>query len=156
MIDFSNLLSRDRVFADLAGESRQGVFRKLSEELSDAVEIDSRLILEALIERERLGSTAVGNGVCIPHVRMPDLAQPIGVFARLATPVDFDAMDERHCDLVFMLLAPECEDSSHLRALAQVSRAFRQADLRQALRDANTPGKIATLLGLQMEQGQAA
>ena len=65
-------------------------------------------------------------------------------------------MDDRHCDLVFMLLAPECEDSSHLRALAQISRAFRQADLRQALRDADAPGQIAALLGVQMKQGQAA
>ena len=156
MIDFSNLLNSDRVFESFTSESRQSVLRKLSEVLADAVGIDSRVILEAVIERERLGSTAVGHGVCIPHVRLPGLDEPIGAFARLAAPVDFDAIDERHCDLVFMLLAPEREGSAHLRALAQISRALRQADLREALRSAKAQDDMATLLGVKVQHGQAA
>lgn len=156
MIDFSNILSVDRVVADLAGESRQMVLRKLSEMLADEAQIDSRLVLEAVIERERLGSTAVGNGVCIPHVRLPGLVDPIGAFARLKTSVDFEAIDDRHCDLVFMLLAPEREGSAHLRALAQISRAFRQASFREALREASGVSDMAALLGIMVEHGQAA
>ena len=156
MIDFSNLLTPERVYADLGGESRQAVLRKLSEILADIVDIDSRLVLEAVIERERLGSTAVGNGVAIPHVRLPGLVEPIGVFARLRTPVDFDAIDERHCDLVFMLLAPEREGSAHLRALAQISRALRQVELRAGLREAISADDVADLLGVKVERGQAA
>lgn len=156
MIDFSNLLRRENIFADLIAESRQAVLRQMSEMLSEAVGIDSRLVLEAVTERERLGSTAVGNGVSIPHVRLPGLTQTIGAFARLSTPVDFEAIDERHCDLVFMLLAPELEGSAHLRALAQISRAFRQASFREALRSADSAPDIAALLGAKKEQGQAA
>lgn len=156
MINFSNLLTSNRIFEQLSGESRQGVFRQLSEAMGEAVDIDSRLILEAVIERERLGSTALGNGVCIPHARLPGLNEPIGTFARLAAPVDFDAIDERHCDLVFVLLAPELEGSSHLRALAQISRAFRQANFRAALRAAKSHSELAGLLGVDAKQGQAA
>lgn len=156
MINFSNLLNADCVFLDLAGESRQAVLRQLSEVLGDAAGIDARTVLEAVIERERLGSTAIGDGVSIPHIRCEGLSEPIGAFARLATPVDFDALDGRHCDLVFMLLAPECEGSAHLRALAQISRGFRQGEFREAVRAAKTNDEIVSLLGVDEEQGQAA
>lgn len=134
MYDFSNLLDEHSIFLPLVGESRHSTLRTLSDALATRTEIDSRDILEAIIERERLGSTGVGDGVAIPHARLRGLTKSVGAFARLETPIEFDAIDERPCDLIFMLLAPESDGGDHLRALAQVSRAFRQAEFRSGLR----------------------
>lgn len=155
MHNFSNLLEEERIIVPLAAEGRQGVLRALSEVMAQATGLDHRDVLEAVIERERLGSTGVGDGVAIPHVRLGGLTQSIGAFARLETPADFDAIDDRPCDLVFMLLAPETEGSDHLRALAQVSRAFRQAEFRATLRSAGTVQDTAIFL-LKTDRGQAA
>lgn len=134
MHDFSSLLDKSTIFDPLRADSRQSVLRELSEALAVRTGLDERDILEAVIERERLGSTGVCDGVAIPHVRLSALTKSVGAFARLEAPVDFEAVDDKPCDLVFMLLAPESEGSDHLRALAQVSRAFRQQDFRALLR----------------------
>ena len=156
MIDFSNLLDESVIFDPLTVDSRQGVLRALSEGLAMRADLDPRVVLEAVTERERLGSTGVGDGVAIPHVRLEGISMPIGAFARLTTPVDFEAIDDRHCDLVFMLLASEREGSDHLRALAQVSRAFRQAQFREELRADRNSGNLAALLLSPEKTGQAA
>ena len=156
MPDFSNLLDESVIFDPLPADSRQGVLRALSDGLAARAELDPRIVLEAVTERERLGSTGVGDGVAIPHVRIEGITQPIGAFARLSTPVDFEAIDDRHCDLVFMLLASEREGSDHLKALAQVSRAFRQANFREELRADSNSGNLASLLIAQDDKGQAA
>lgn len=156
MPDFSSLLDSSVIFDPLIADSRQGVLRALSESLAQKTGLDPRLVLEAVTERERLGSTGVGDGVAIPHVRLEGIQTPIGAFARLSQPVDFDAIDERHCDLVFMLLASEREGSDHLRALAQVSRAFRQPKFRQMLRAEQNAGNLANVLLPHAARGAAA
>lgn len=156
MPNFSNLLDESVIFDPLIADSRQGVLRALSEGLAARAGLDSRLVLEAVTERERLGSTGVGDGVAIPHVRLSGDFQPMGAFARLSKPVNFDAIDDRPCDLVFMLLASDCEGSEHLRALAQVSRAFRQASFRDELRASYNSGNLAPLLLGTRKKGQAA
>ena len=156
MIDFSNLLNESVIFDALQADSRHAVLRKLSEALAERSGIDSRIILEAVTLRERLGSTGVGEGVAIPHVRLAGIDTPIGAFARLATPVDFEAVDEAACDLVFMLLAPDTEGSAHLKALAQVSRVFRQSGFRDELRGASDVGTMSNLLLGQIKRGHAA
>ena len=155
MHDFSNLLVESSIFDPLHADNRRSVLHALAETLADRSHLDARDILEAIIERERLGSTGVGDGVAIPHARVPGLEHSMGAFARLETPIDFEAIDDRPCDLVFMLIAPETEGSDHLRALAQVSRAFRKADFRTALREGHAKGGIAAFL-LPSGQGQAA
>ena len=98
------------------------------------------------MQRERLGSTGVGEGVAIPHARLADVKAPIGALLVLGEGVDFDAVDERPCDIIFMLLAPMTSGADHLRALAQVSRAFRHGDVRERLRQATTPAEIMSIL----------
>jgi PTS system nitrogen regulatory IIA component len=156
MPNFSNLLDESVIFDPLTADSRQGVLRALSRSLAEKADLDPRLVCEAVTERERLGSTGVGDGVAIPHVRLAGIQKPIGAFARLTVPVDFDAVDDRYCDLVFMLLASEREGSDHLRALAQVSRAFRQAQFREMLRAEQNAGDLATLLLTPTTTGAAA
>jgi PTS system nitrogen regulatory IIA component len=103
-------------------------------------------VLEAVLEREKLGSTGVGEGVAIPHARIEGLSRPVGGFARLLEPADFDAIDERRADLVFMLLAPGDAGAEHLRALARTARVFRQESVRAALRQAQTPDAVLAIL----------
>jgi PTS system nitrogen regulatory IIA component len=96
--------------------------------------------------RELLGSTGVGHGVAVPHARLKGLERMRGVFVRLETPVDFGAVDEQPVDLIFALLAPADHPAEHLRALARVTRALRQADLREQLRQAHSSDAVRALL----------
>jgi len=146
MIDLSSLLRNGIVLPKLKAQSRKQVFQLLCAELSDVTDIDEREIFEAVMDRERLGSTGVGEGVAIPHARLDQLAKPLGAFARLETPVDFDSVDDRPCDLVFMLLAPMAAGADHLRALAAVSRAFREPSIRALLRSAETQEEVWSAL----------
>ncbi|HHL43643.1 MAG TPA: transcriptional regulator [Hellea balneolensis] len=105
-----------------------------------------RDVVAAVMERERLGSTGFGSGVAIPHARLDGLKEVKAVFARLETPLDYEAVDDRPVDLVVLLLAPKNASSDHLKALAQVSRLLRREDMRERLRAAPGDGAIHTLL----------
>jgi PTS system nitrogen regulatory IIA component len=141
------LLSPNAVMPRLDARTGKQVLLQMSRMLAQVTELDPGRIFDGVIERERLGSTGVGEGVAIPHARLKDLAQPVGGFARLAVPVEFDAIDGQPCDLVFMLLAPDDGGADHLRALARISRVLRQAELRTAIRAApNTPDALYNLL----------
>lgn len=155
MADFRDLLHPDAIIYPLLADSRQQIVRQMSERLGAVTGLEPRDILEAVMERERLGSTGIGEGVAIPHARIKGIDRAIGAFARLGHSVDFDAMDEQDCDLIFMLLAPTSEGGDHLRALAHVSREFRQADLRAALRSSAKDADVRALL-LAQSKGAAA
>jgi PTS system nitrogen regulatory IIA component len=90
---------------------------------------NERDIFEVLQQREKLGSTAVGNGVAIPHGKLPKLKQLFGLFARFERPVDFEALDSQPVDLAFVLLAPEGAGADHLKALARVARVLRDPEI---------------------------
>ena len=154
--DLSSLLSEGVILGSVASESRKQVLGALASAIGDKVGIDGRDIFDAVIERENLGSTSVGEGVAIPHARIPSLDKPVGAFVRLDEGVDFDAIDGRPCDLIFMLLAPHAAGADHLRALAQVSRTFRNADLRDALRAAPDTEAIEQILCPQTADASAA
>jgi nitrogen PTS system EIIA component len=134
MMALSDLLAPGGAVADLPGGSRKQVLQALSELAHRTLNVPARPILEAVMERERLGSTGLGDGVAIPHARTPLVEKTCGVFARLKTPVDFDAVDGRPADLVFML--------------ARISRMFRREDFRKAVRAApNSAALYAILAG---------
>ena len=116
--------------------TRKQALQALADLAQRSLDIPARPVLEAVIEREKLGSTGVGHGVAIPHARTPLVSDVCGVFGRLKQPVDFDAVDDRPADLIFLLLAPEDAGAEHLKALAQVSRMFRREDIRRSLRAA--------------------
>ncbi|MEO1038782.1 MAG: PTS sugar transporter subunit IIA [Pseudomonadota bacterium] len=137
----SDLLPPGGVVADLSATSRKQALHALSELAGRSLYLPARRVLDAVTERERLGSTGVGDGVAIPHARMPEVDRVCGVFARMRQAVDFDAIDGRPADLVFLLLAPEDAGADHLKALARISRFFRRKDMRHALRAA--PGTAA-------------
>lgn len=154
--DLSSLLMEGVILGPQASESRKQILGVLANAVGEKHGIDGRDIFDAVIERENLGSTSVGEGVAIPHARIPALKAPIGAFVRLHDGVDFDAIDGRPCDLIFMLLAPMAAGADHLRALAQVSRAFRNADLRDALRKAPDTNAVIELVCPQAVEESAA
>lgn len=146
MDSLAYLLDESRIIASAKWTSRKQVLVELSAIAAEAAGLEPEAVFEGALERERLGSTGVGEGVAIPHVRSPDITEPMGVFARLAEPVDFEAIDDRPCDLVFLLLTPEAAGADHLRALSRVARLFRQDSVRTAIRKAESNEAIAAVL----------
>ncbi len=146
MSSLGDLLLPDAVVARARWQGRKQVLQELSATMAKALNLDPKQVFEAVLEREKLGSTGVGEGVAIPHARIDSLQRPVGGFARLLEPADFEAIDERKADLVFMLLAPTDAGADHLRALARAARVFRQEQIRAALRKAQTAEAMLAIL----------
>lgn len=142
----SELLAQDAVCASLRATSKKQVLQELAKRASALLALPERQIFDVLLERERLGSTGVGAGIAIPHGKLAGIDRPFGLFARLHHGVDFEAIDERPVDLVFLLLAPEGAGADHLKALARVSRTLRDATLCEKLRGSNDPAALYSLL----------
>jgi PTS system nitrogen regulatory IIA component len=146
MSSLSDILLPTAIVPRARWQGRKQVLAELSGVMARALGIDPREAHEAVLERERLGSTGVGEGVAIPHARIETLTRPVGGFARLLEPADFEAIDERPADLIFMLLAPTDAGADHLRALAKAARMFRQERIRDALRAAQTNEAVLAIL----------
>jgi PTS system nitrogen regulatory IIA component len=153
---FTDILAPEGVIVDLKVASKKQAFQELAKVAANLTGLEARAVFDAILERERLGSTGVGHGVAIPHARLPGLSKITGIFARLAQPIDFDAVDERPTDLVFMLLAPEGAGADHLKALARVSRAMRREELRDRLRAAPGADAVQALLSGETAEIDAA
>lgn len=145
-MELADLLVPGAVTAGVKASSKKQLLGYLAAQASKMTGHDERRILEAILERERLGSTGVGNGIAIPHAKLPSLKRVLGVFAQLETPVDFDSLDGKPVDLVFLLLAPEDAGAEHLKALARVSRLFRDQVTVAKLRGSSTGDAIYALL----------
>lgn len=141
-----NLLTPERTACQVPGLSKKRLFEALARIISDdqlALTYDE--VFSQLINREKLGSTGLGNGIAVPHSRIGNCTQPIGTLLTLAEPIDFDAPDGRPVDLVFALLVPEDATQQHLDTLAQIARLFGQAEFCQALRSAPDAGQLFAL-----------
>ena len=107
IMEIADLIGPNSVIADLRATSKKQALQELAERAAAVTGLHERPIFDVLLERERLGTTGVGNGIAIPHGKLAGLKKLHGVFARLSTPIDFEAIDERPVDLIFLLLAPE-------------------------------------------------
>jgi nitrogen PTS system EIIA component len=146
MTDLSDLLAPETVLSDVGASSKKKLFRLFGERLGAVHGIDAGLIADRLAAREKLGSTGFGAGVAIPHGRIDGLTQVVGLFARMAAPVDFAAVDDLPVDLVFVLLSPVEAGAEHLKALARVSRRMRDSGFAAKLRGAGSPDALYALL----------
>jgi len=146
MIDLSELIRPEAVAEGLTMASKKAVLQQIGALAAGAYGIDARPAVEALARREKLGSTGFGGGTAVPHARLPGLERTIGVVARLTQPVDFDAIDGLPVDLFFALFSPVEAGSTHLKALAQVSRLLRDAELVEKLRGASSHDALYALL----------
>ena len=143
-MDIGDLLADDGVVLRGASSKRQAL-HLVADVAAEALGLTTERVLEALLEREALGSTGLGSGVAVPHARVPGLNRVTGVFVRLDTPVAYGSVDDQPVDLVFALFAPPAAGAEHLRALAAVSRALRSAEMRERLRQAHTTDAIRAL-----------
>ncbi|GEO81542.1 PTS IIA-like nitrogen regulatory protein PtsN [Pararhodospirillum oryzae] len=154
-MEISNLITPDSILPNLRVSSKKQALQELAKRAADLTEQHERAIFDVLLERERLGTTGVGNGIAIPHGKLPSLNGLYGLFARLVEPIDFDSIDDQPVDLIFLLLAPESAGADHLKALARVSRLLRDRSICEKLRGATTADALYTLLS-QSQATQAA
>jgi nitrogen PTS system EIIA component len=145
-MEIIDLLSPEAVLPALRAAGKKQLLQELAHHAARLTQIPERRIFETLIERERLGSTGMGQGIAIPHGRIPGLAKISGLFARLETPIAYEAVDDQPVDLVFLLLAPEGAGADHLKALARVSRLLRNQTTCEKLRAATKPEVLYALL----------
>ncbi len=142
----SDLIGTNSVIANLKAGSKKQALQELSQSAAKLTGVAARDIFSTLLQRERLGSTGVGQGIAIPHGKIAQLDRLYGIFARLETPIDFDAMDDQRVDLIFLLLAPESAGADHLKALARISRLLRDPEVIEKLRGSNESSALYAIL----------
>ncbi len=144
-MDIDDLLAPDGIVLRSGASSKRQALHVVAEAAAQSLNLDADRVLDALLEREALGSTGLGSGVAIPHARIEGLSRICAVFVRLEAPVPFGSVDDRPVDLLFALFAPPRDGAEHLRALAAVSRALRSPELREKLRHARTVDAVHAL-----------
>lgn len=155
MIDFRDILRVECVRAGSSARSKKAALEEASECLAERhCAIDPRRLLVGLLNRERLGSTGLGNGVAIPHCRFEGCAAPVACLLRTTTPVEFDAPDDVGVDLLFVLAVPPGEQGAHLEMLGALARVFDQAPNLAALRQADGDRALHDALHAQLDVAQ--
>jgi PTS system nitrogen regulatory IIA component len=134
VMQLSEIISSNAVLPSLKASGKRQLLQDIAQEGAKISGLDPQRIFETLLRREKLGSTGLGQGIAIPHGKFKELDRVYGMFARLATPVKFDSVDDRPVDLVFLLLAPESAGADHLKALARISRLLRDPQIVEKLR----------------------
>ena len=141
-----DMLDRAAISLRVTASDKRMALAVTAEIAARSFDMDAGDILDALLEREAVGSTGVGHGVAVPHARLTGLDRMRAVFVRLEHPVEFASIDDQPVDLMFALFAPPNAGAEHLRALARVSRLLRQGNLREQLRQARTADALHALL----------
>lgn len=145
-MDMADLIALEGVLPRLRVTSKKQALQELAKRAADLTGVPDRRVYEVIFERERLGTTGVGNGIAIPHGKLAGLTRLHGLFARLEVPIGFEAIDEQPVDLIFLLLAPEQAGADHLKALARISRLLRDRSMCDKLRGADTAEALYALL----------
>lgn len=154
-MNLSELIAPEAIIPALKANSKKQVLQVLAEKAAKLTGLNESTIFDTVLQREKLGSTGLGGGIAIPHGKLPDINRITGIFARLESPVDFEALDDEPIDLVFLLLAPENAGADHLKALSQIARVLRHADVVQKLRNTHDAHALYALL-IQNSESNAA
>ena len=145
-MEIDNFIDQDSILLDLKSSSKRQTLMELSKRIADTRNLSEREIFDVLLEREKLGSTGIGHGIAIPHGKLKGLDKICGYFVRLNKPIDFESIDERPVDLIFLLLAPEDSGVQHLKALALMSRIMGNENFCNKLRSSKSAESIFSLL----------
>lgn len=146
MMSLNDLISPQAVIPSMKANGKKQALIELADKAAEVSGIDAREILDALIQRERLGSTGIGGGIAIPHGKLARCQRIFGVFARLEKPMDFEALDDAPVDLIFLLIAPENAGADHLNALSRAARVLRDQSLVATLRSTRDPSALYSIL----------
>jgi nitrogen PTS system EIIA component len=152
LLDF---LDPQAVLPALRVNGKKQALQELSAQAAKLTGLNEANIFEALFQRERLGSTGIGDGIAIPHGKLPGLTKIFGLIARLEKPVDFEALDSQPVDIMFLLLAPEGAGADHLKALARVARVLREPGLIERVRASRDADALYAVL-TEMQAPRAA
>jgi PTS system nitrogen regulatory IIA component len=155
-MELADILTEDSVIFCTDVTNKRDVLERLSAQAAVETGLPTGTIFEAIDSREALGSTGLGNGIAIPHGKLPGLKAVTAVFARLDQPVEFDSVDDRPVDLVMMLLAPIGAGADHLKALALVARLLRSEAVAERLRSLRDPARLYELLAQPLTTHKAA
>jgi PTS system nitrogen regulatory IIA component len=142
----NELLTPDAVLPALRVNGKKQALQEMSERAAEVSKLPAREIFDSILQRERLGSTGVGDGIAIPHGKLLKCPRIFGVFARLERPIDFEALDGLPVDLIFLLVAPESAGADHLKALAMIARLLRDSSLAAQLRATRDASAIYAML----------
>jgi len=143
----SEILTKKNIIKDLKSFDKESVLEELSNFLKDRGEIPNKEnLLLSLLEREKLGSTGIGENVAIPHAKIRDIDKIITVFARSQIGVEFESLDQKPVNFIYLILAPENSTGQHLKALARISRLFKNPSLRESVLRANETDQIYSIL----------
>ena len=154
-MDFAKLLKPEAVKVLTAASSKKRLLHEIGDLVSGVYGLNTGIVVEALLARENLGPTGVGNGVALPHAHIEGLESVVGAFVLLDRPVDFDSVDRQPVDIAFALFAPLNAGVEHLKALALVSRTLREVSIRAKLRSNPDPTTIYAILS-ETQNNQAA
>ena len=144
----TDLVSPNAIIPAMKVNGKKQALQEIAAKAAELTGQNEKGILEILLQREKLGSTGVGNGVAIPHGKLSKLGNVFGLFARLERPIDFEALDGQPVDLIFLLLAPEGAGADHLKALARVARLLRDPEVARKLRASNGAEAIYAVLAM--------
>jgi PTS system nitrogen regulatory IIA component len=145
-MNLSELITPKSMLPSLKVNTKKQALQELSEHAGLLSALPPREIFDALLQRERLGSTGVGGGIAIPHGKLAKAPAIFGIFARLERPLDFEALDNVPVDLIFLLIAPESAGADHLKALARIARMLRDTSLTAKLRSTRDPAALYAVL----------
>jgi PTS system nitrogen regulatory IIA component len=145
-VKIQDFLPPQAVLADLTGRTAAEVLAELCRPVAQASGLEAARLVQVLLEREKLGSTGVGEGVAIPHGKLPGLPALMASFGRSTAGIDYRAADDKPARLFFALFAPENSAGAHLKALSRVSRIFRMPAFREAILAAPTAAEIHRLI----------
>lgn len=145
-MDLTDLIGPEDIYVPLKASCKKQVLQDLAEFASSKTGVSGNEIFQTLLEREKLGSTGIGNGIAIPHGRLDGLKEIAGIAAILDKPVDFESIDDEPVDVVFMLLAPSESSADHLKALARIARLLREPKVLESLRKAGDRTGVFHLL----------
>ena len=144
-----HLIRPDGILPAMRVQSKKQAFHELSERAAAVSGLPARMVFDCVLQRERLGSTGIGNGIAIPHGKLDSVSDIFGVFGRFERPIEFEAIDGAPVDLVFMLIAPEAAGADHLKALARIARLLRDPGLTGKLRSLRDGAMLYALLTQQ-------
>jgi len=150
-----DLITPEAVIPSLKATTKKQALIELSEKAAEISGLPAREIFDALLHRERLGSTGIGEGIAIPHGKLAKVNKIFGVFARLERPIDFEALDGAPVDLIFLILTPESSGADHLKALACAARLLRDSSMVATLRTTRDAHALFSLMS-QRSQPHAA
>ena len=145
----SEIMNENCIVVGLKAQSKRQLLQELAQKAAEITHISERTIFDSLLERENLGSTGFGGGTALPHARIAEAQKVCGIFAKLNAPVDFEAVDGKPVDLIFMLISPEGSGADHLTALAKASRILKDENTCNKIRQISKREKIYALLNKQ-------